>query len=183
MDFVPKFITDKIGNFKIVNAASWLGEIIIYLSNPRKFRKLYQSRELEIQISQIIFLCALDALITFTLGAGDSYKPVYRLIFLIFITTIPFIVINILSFSIVSKSMFKFWDIISYIIIGNLIFFFPAIIFLHLFIENENYVFQLLANICIAIAVIYYLFIIWIAFTSSIKKILLGCFINILLNE
>lgn len=181
MSYIPKFILNIVDNFSIKNIASWFQDLLNYLIAPRKFVLTYNSKTLENQISQLIFYVCLNCLSYFIFGAGQTQHELYRYISVILFTSVPFIILNVTTFFIVSKNEFSLWKIISYIFIGNLIFFIPMPFFLHLYIDNENYIFMFTVNILLLLMFLYFLIIIWFGFFNRAQKKIWGIIMNIFL--
>lgn len=181
MSYIPKFILNIVDSFSIRNIASWFKDLLHYLIAPRKFVLTYNSKTLENQISQLIFYICLNCLAYFIFGAGQTQHELYRYISVILFTSVPFIILNLSTFFIVSKNEFSLWKMVSYILIGNLIFFIPVPFFLHLYIENENYSFMFIVNIFFLLMFLYFLIFIWFGFFNRILKIFSAIVLNIFL--
>lgn len=173
-------IVEELKKFKIADIAVWLKEILFFIFRPSKFGTIFFSKNLVQQVEQILFYTILNLLIYFIVGSEKSTQMLGRSLMIIMLTAIPYIVINVISFLIINRSI-SLWNISSYIIITQLIFFIPINISLHLFFENENFTFIFIMNVFFVLAFYYNIFIIWFSLTTRLITKIVGCISNILL--
>lgn len=178
MNLLDKSLENILSTITLKKVSVWLKDVFYFLIKPPTFYKRYFSRSHKNQVYQILFYALLNALIYFTFGAGQSYQASFRLLFLILLASLPFIIVNSISFGLLGK--FNLWRISSYIIICILIFFFPILLLQNIFLQTENYTFAFLSNLCLAISIIYNLFIIHIASNKAIRKVILGFLLNVI---
>ena len=180
MEFIPKFINDIINTYSIENVITWLKEMCLFVLKPKKFISIYHSKKINGQINQLIFYSLVLIFVYFTFDYGSNSQEFYKLLFIVFFISLPFILINCASFSILLNSSFKFWNIFSFVYLAWLIFFIPSLILSYCFIRTENYTFYFLSNVFTLLGTIYSLFIVWNIFSNSILKIISGYILNIL---
>lgn len=173
-------IFEELKKFKIADIAVWLKEILLFIFKPSKFGTIFFSKNIVQQVEQILFYTILNLLIYFIVGSEKSAQMLGRSLMIIMLTAIPYMVMNFISFLIIKRSI-SFWNICSYIIITQLIFFIPINISLHLFFENENFIFIFIMNIFFCLAFYYNFFIIWFSLTTPLITKIIGCISNIIL--
>lgn len=176
----PKFIIDIIDNYTINNIVSWSKELFIFFIQPKKFFINFNNKIKDEQLKQLIYYIILNLIIVFIVADYTKINEPIKTFFSILFFSFPFLITNSLIFFILSKKTFSLWKIVSFLLLTLTILTIPMIIFMKIFIDNENYSFYFLSNLCAVIMLLYMLFLIWHILLQSTLKIFLGYTLNIL---
>lgn len=178
---IPKFITERIENFKYQDISIWLKDLARYFYNPIiLLRKFISSTSIN-QFNRILFYAILIVIIlSFNIKEYEIVNmKSYKIFLSLFLYAFPFIIINFLSINLFKRT--NFWQIGKSVFIFTLISSIFSLITFDLFIRNENYSFLFLNTIINVLLFLYLIFIFPIVFNLKTSSKVWSILINILL--
>ena len=168
-------------NFKSEEITNWINEYLLFLIEPRKIVSKILDKENEEKIRQFLFLFLIYTASFIFLSTGKTVTDWIKPAILSLFSTIPLIILFLVSTKIVDKKE-NYLDRIIVFVLGFQFVFNPLVIIVFtIFLNSENYTFKYLSDIIMAISSLNIVLIFGFAIEKKTKKALKITLVNYLI--